>query len=84
MKNTFLYLAILVILGVAAYFIVNNNSEASTISGADSDFAIKNIEKIHKVFIADKQGRTATLEKKNNVWKYINSKGQEQIGSTWK
>ncbi len=77
MKNTFLYLAILVILGVAAYFIVNNNSEASTISGADSDFAIKNIEKIHKVFIADKQGRTATLEKKNNVWKYINSKGQE-------
>lgn len=77
MKNTYLYLAILIILGVAAYFIVNNNKDASTITGSDSDFAIEDIDRIHKIFLADKQGNAATLIKENGEWQYLNPEGKK-------
>ncbi len=77
MKNTYLYLAILIILGVAAYFVVNNNNDTSTINDSDSEFAIKDIGKIHKVFLADKRGNSATLVKEDDVWKYLSPKGKK-------
>ena len=77
MKNISKYLAILIILGVVAYFIVNNNQDVSTITGTESDFAIKDIDKIHKVFLADKQGKTATLIKEDKKWQYVSAAGKK-------
>ncbi|MFT5834375.1 MAG: hypothetical protein ACI97N_002014, partial [Cognaticolwellia sp.] len=74
MKNTYLYLAILIVLGTIAYFVITDKSD-STLDGDDGNFAVENPNTIHKIFIADQQRKTATLIRKDGYWEYINSEG---------
>lgn len=78
MKNTYLYLAILVVLATATYFIVNRDM-TNTLDASESEFAVEDIDNIHKIFIADKNNRTATVTRKDGYWEYTNS-----VGKTYK
>lgn len=75
MKNTYLYLAILIVLGTIAYFVVTNQSD-TTLKGEEDDFAVENTDKIHKIFIADRQNNTATLVRNGKDWNYTNDNGK--------
>jgi hypothetical protein len=75
MKNTYLYLAILVILATVAYFVITNKSE-STLDGEDGNFAVENTDEIYKIFIANQQRQTATITRKDNHWEYTNTEGE--------
>ena len=70
MKNNKILIALLVILiGVAATIYFTNKTETiSDIEGAKSNFAVEDTATITKVFIADAQGGTVTLEKDKGVW----------------
>ena len=48
---------------------INNKS---TLKKELSNFAIKNIDDIDKIFIADKANHSVTLEKKDNIWRVNN------------
>ncbi len=75
MKNTYLYLAILIVLGTIAYFLVTKESD-NTLEGEDDEFAIENIDRIHKIFIADRENVTATLVRQKDHWDYTTSDGR--------
>jgi len=71
MKRTLLLAVLFVALGLAAWYAWHQkNSQTGTISAWDMDFAIKDAAEIGKIFIADRTGRTATLERKNGQWIY--------------
>lgn len=78
MKNTYLYLAILIVLATIAYFVVTRDT-TTTLDVEESDFAVENIDKVHKVFIADKNNRTAMVTRKDGYWEYTN-----KVGKTYK
>lgn len=78
MKNTYLYLAILIVLGTITYFVVTNDSE-NTLDVEESNFAVENVDKIHKIFIADRNNNTATVTRKDGYWEYTN-----KVGKTFK
>ena len=78
MKNTYLYLAILIVLATVTYFVITNDSE-TTLDFEESDFAVENVDKIHKIFIADKNNRNATVTRKDDYWEYTN-----KVGKTFK
>lgn len=75
MKNTYLYVAILVVLATATYFIVNRDT-SNTLDASESEFAVEDIDKIHKIFIADKNNRTATITRQDGYWEYTNGVGK--------
>lgn len=67
MNKTLLYFIIAIALGAAVYFITRGNSSGSY-KNSDKDFAVKDTANIGKIFIADMQGETITLERKENEW----------------
>lgn len=65
-----IWLALLVaVLGVGAYFVVQQQSDgpATSVVGWDRDFSVP-YEKVHKIFLADRNGNTTTLERKGPRW----------------
>ena len=71
MKRTLLLAVLFVGLGFGAWYAWHQKStQTGTITAWDMDFAIKNPSEIGKIFIADRTGRTATLEWKNDAWIY--------------
>ena len=69
MKKTYLLLAIFAAVGSAtAWFVATRNPEKSTIVSADKNFAVQNTDEIEKIFIADRLGKSVTLQRKNGVW----------------
>jgi hypothetical protein len=77
MKKTNLILfALLAVLGSisAWYFAVKNNDNDTSIEGYDFNFAVKDTANIGKIFIADRQGKTATLTRVSPSEWQINGK----------
>ncbi len=71
MKRTLLLAALFVVLGGSAWyaFSLKNNKSGTRISW-DMDFAVLNPDEIGKIFIADRKGQTATLERGKDQWTY--------------
>ena len=70
MNNTIkLGLLFLLIAGIT-YWYTTQNSGKTTVNKTDRNFAVADIASIHKIFIADRNGQTATLERKENHWQY--------------
>ncbi len=70
-RNTLLLLAVFAVLGVGTWYALDYNAKikkGSSIS-PDMDFSVKPDE-VYKIFIADRNGQTATLERKGNHWTY--------------
>ena len=72
MKKNRLLVVLLAALIVVAIFVTLKNKR-KTLSGNDDDFAVPDTASIDKIFLANKKGATALLEKKEGVW-FINGK----------
>jgi hypothetical protein len=72
MKRTLLYAILFVALGaVALYALRLKRAETGSIQSPDMEFAVKNTDDIQKIFIADRKGQSATLERRpDNSWLY--------------
>lgn len=70
--NRTLLLAVLFLAlgGIAWYALANKKKQAGSHLSWDMNFAVENTEDIGKIFIADRNGKTATLEKKSGIWYY--------------
>ncbi len=44
--------------------------ERTTLAGWDRDFKVEDTERIHKIFLADRQGERVTLERRDGSWLY--------------
>ena len=65
-KNKILYIILLVLAVVTAYFTLNNKK--TTLKKNLSNFAIQDTASITKIFIADKQNKYVLLEREGNSW----------------
>lgn len=72
-KTLILGLLFLVLGGAAWYVITQKNKQTGSHNSWDMEFAVANTNEIGKIFIADREGRTATLERTPKGWRY-NSK----------
>ncbi len=71
MNRTLLLVALFLVLGgIAWYALSNKKKQSGTHVSWDMDFAVTNTDNIGKIFIADRQGGTATLEQKGKEWLY--------------
>lgn len=71
MKKTWLLVVLFLVLGGGAWYALRTQSaQSSTLQSPDMDFAVKNTGDIGKIFLADRKGRTATLELKDGTWMY--------------
>jgi hypothetical protein len=71
MKRTLLLTALFLVLGGSAwYFYDKKKNQKSSHLSWDMDFSVRNTDDIGKIFIADRKGKTATLELKNGHWVY--------------
>lgn len=69
MKKTWLLLLLLIGLSILAVLVLRNKlSDENTIDVSDRAFKIEEIDKIGKIFIAQKNNEPVTLTKENNVW----------------
>lgn len=71
MKRTWLLVALFLLLGAGAFYAIRlKKAQTGTHVSWDMDFAVKNPQDITKIFIADRRGRTATLERQGDSWLY--------------
>ena len=73
MKNNKTLLAIFILLGLLSLIFINQN-KFSTIKEELKDFAVKDTANITKIFLADRNGKSITLTKKENKQWYVNDK----------
>ncbi|HMO38356.1 MAG TPA: DUF4340 domain-containing protein [Saprospiraceae bacterium] len=70
-KKTLLLLIAFALLGaIATWYLLTQPDDQTTLAGADRQFAIANTDVIYKIFIADRQGSTTTLERRDGYWMY--------------
>ena len=70
MNQTLRLLLVFVLIAGATFWYYHQSTPNSTVTTTDRDFAVPNIEEVYKIFIADRNGKTATLERKNDHWQY--------------
>lgn len=71
MKRTIILLALFLLLGGGAFWYLNTKEdEKTTLAGADRRFAVEDINQVYKIFIADREGKRTTLERKDGYWLY--------------
>lgn len=71
MKRTLLLAALFLVLGAGTWYILRvKKAQTGTHVSWDMDFAVKNTNDVGKIFIADRKGKTATLERKEGYWLY--------------
>ncbi len=73
-KNKFIYIALVILIIIAAYFYFTNTSNTiNDEKGAKSDFAIEDTASIDKIFMVDAKGQQITLTRTATTWK-VNGK----------
>jgi Domain of unknown function (DUF4340) len=74
MKRTGLLLVLFLALGTGAYYAFQSKKKSQQGSALDwdMDFAIKDTSTVQKIFLADRNGHTALLERKPGGWIYNN------------
>ncbi|MBK8556415.1 MAG: DUF4340 domain-containing protein [Lewinellaceae bacterium] len=71
MKRTLLLAALFIALGAGAFYaLIYKKSQTGTSVSWDMDFAIENTNDVQKIFLADRNGTTATIERKGDHWMY--------------
>ncbi len=68
MKKNLVILTVIVIVLAIAVFILFKTQRSSTIKPELRDFAVEDTASITKIFLADKENRTITLDRKNGFW----------------
>ena len=71
MKRTITLLLLFLLLGGGAWYMMNYQDQQSTVSNsADGNFKVENEKDIYKIFIAERNGKTTTLERNGDDWIY--------------
>lgn len=72
MKKTWLLAALFALLGAGTWYVLTQKkNQTSSRNATDMDFAVKDASQIHKVFLADRTGRTATIVRQpDGSWLY--------------
>lgn len=72
MTRTLLLLGIFILMAGGAYMAWQHQQKTKSGSSIspDMDFAIEDTDKIYKIFLADRNGKTATLERAGKGWLY--------------
>jgi len=68
MKKTLILLILFLLIGGATIFLTTKKDTKTTILTEERNFAVEDIESVHKIFIADRNGKSVTLERKRNYW----------------
>jgi len=70
MNRTLLLVALFLLLGGSAWYALSINKKKKSGSHVswDMDFAVKDIESIGKIFLADRTGKSILLERKGSNW----------------
>jgi hypothetical protein len=79
MNRTILLVILFLVLGAGAWYALREKKKTGTLTAWDMDFAIKDPNEIAKVFLADRKGRTVTLERREGYWTY---NGSERVRPT--
>ncbi len=67
-NSSFILIAILLALAGISVYIYKSKSKLSTVDDGSRDFAYKDTAAITKIFIADREGREATIERGKTNW----------------
>jgi hypothetical protein len=67
-NSSFILIAILLALAGISVYIYKSKSKLSTVNDGSRDFAYKDTAAITKIFIADREGREATIERGKTNW----------------
>ena len=71
MKRTITLLLLFLLLGGGAWYMINYQDSQSTVSNSpEGNFKVENADDIYKIFIAERSGKTTTLERKGKDWIY--------------
>jgi len=71
MKRTLLLATLFMILGGGAWYATQRNkTRSSGLEAPEMQFSVDNPDDIYKIFIADRKGKTATVERKDGYWRY--------------
>ena len=71
MNRTLLLVVLFLVLGGTAWYVLSKKkNQPGTHVSWDMDFAVKNTGEIGKIFIADREGHTVTLEQSAKGWIY--------------
>lgn len=70
MKKTLLLAALFLLLGGGAWYAMYKKAQTGSRNSPDMNFAVSNTEDIYKIFLADRKGQTALLERKDDHWLY--------------
>ncbi len=78
MKRTIILLVVFLLLGGGAFWYLNTEDERNktTLAGADRDFAVKDIDRVHKIFIAGRKGERTTLVRDGQGGWTVNDAGK--------
>ena len=69
-KNTILLAALFLLLGASAVFVWRTKLSDQKTLPPDRDFAVKEASEIHRVFLANRKGQTALIERSEKGWLY--------------
>lgn len=70
MKRTLLLAALFLLLGGGAWYALHLKKQTGSQNSWDKEFAVPNTGDIYKIFLADRNGQTALLERKEGYWLY--------------
>ncbi len=73
MNRTLLLAVLFAVLAGGAWYALEKNKQTGSQVSWDKDFAVKNPEDIQKVFFADHNGHSTTIERKDGQWIYNGS-----------
>jgi hypothetical protein len=72
MKKTFFLLGFFLLIGGFTFYLLNKEDKKTTILSEHRDFAVPDINQVYKIFIADRNGKAITLDRKSNYWQLNN------------
>jgi len=68
MKKTLILLILFLAIGGFTFYLSTKKDTKTTLLTEARNFAVEEIDQVHKIFIADRNGKNITLERKNDYW----------------
>ena len=68
MKKTLTLLILFLVIGGFTFYLASKKDTKTTILTEARNFAVADINQVHKVFIADRNGKSITLDQKKDHW----------------
>ncbi|MEM6316164.1 MAG: hypothetical protein AAF960_00755 [Bacteroidota bacterium] len=68
MKKTLTLLLLFLFVVAGAVYLTTQKDTKTTVLTEERNFAVDNIDEVHKIFLADRDGNQVTLKRKNDDW----------------